>query len=136
MKIKEIPIDERPRERLIKYGTDKLNNEELLSIILKTGTRNKSVKDLSLEILKKYKVINNLENISIESLKEIKGIGDVKAIEMIAVIELGKRIFLTNKSKNNKRLLSSKEIWEDTKYWITTAFALVASIISIISIFI
>lgn len=116
MKIKEIPIDERPRERLIKYGTDKLNNEELLSIILKTGTRNKSVKDLSLEILKKYKVINNLENISIESLKEIKGIGDVKAIEMIAVIELGKRIFLTNKSKNNKRLLSSKEIWEDTKY--------------------
>lgn len=116
MKIKEIPLNERPRERLVKYGKDKLSNEELISIILKTGTKNKSVKELSLEILKKYKTINNLENISIESLKEIRGIGEVKAIELNAVIELGRRIFLTTNKKEKKKLLSSKEIWEDTKY--------------------
>ena len=47
MKLLEIPINERPRERLLNEGCDKLSNEELLSIILKTGTKNKSVKELS-----------------------------------------------------------------------------------------
>ncbi len=116
MKLKEIPKNERPRERLINDGADKLSNEELIAIILKNGTKNKSVKELSLEILREYKNINNLKNISIEKLQSIKGIGMVKAIELVAVIELGKRIFLSNNISNNKRLLSSKEIWEDTKY--------------------
>ncbi len=116
MKLKEIPKNERPRERLINDGADKLSNEELIAIILKNGTKNKSVKELSLEILREYKNISNLKNISIEKLQNIKGIGLVKAIELVAVIELGKRIFLSNSIVSNKRLLSSKEIWEDTKY--------------------
>lgn len=116
MKLLEIPINERPRERLLNEGCDKLSNEELLSIILKTGTKNKSVKELSLEVLCEFGSINNLGNISFEQLLKIKGIGKVKAIELIATIEIGKRIFLCNNVKNNKRLTSSKEIWEDTKY--------------------
>ncbi len=116
MKLLEIPINERPRERLINEGCDKLSNEELLSIILKTGTKNKSVKDLSLELLKQCKNINNLKNMSFEQLLNIRGIGKVKAIELLATIELGKRIFLNNNVKNNKRLTSSKDIWEATKY--------------------
>ena len=116
MKLLEIPINERPRERLLNEGCDKLSNEELLSIILKTGTKNKSVKELSLEVLCEFGSINNLKNISFEQLVKIKGIGKVKAIELLATIEIGKRIFLCNNVKNNKRLTSSKEIWEDTKY--------------------
>ena len=60
--IKDIPKEERPRERFIKYGVSSLSNEELIAIILKTGTKNISVKEISLNILKKYKDISNRVN--------------------------------------------------------------------------
>lgn len=94
--IKELPLEDRPRERLLKYGVENLSNEELISIILKTGTKNENVKSLSLNILNVYKGISNLKNISINSLTKIKGIGKVKAIELISAIELGKRVYLNN----------------------------------------
>ena len=115
-KIKELPKKERPRERLLSDGADKLSNDELISIILKTGTVDKSVKDISIEVLRMYEDITNLYNVSIPKLKSIKGIGDVKAIELVAAIELGRRIFLTKSHKNNKRLRNTKDIWENTKY--------------------
>lgn len=115
-KIKEIPKDERPRERLIKEGVAKLSNEELIAIILKTGTVNNSVKNISLEVLKMCKTIDNLKNMTVPMLKNIKGIGNVKAIELVASIELGRRIFLTKSNSNNRRLCNPKDIWEDTKY--------------------
>lgn len=89
--IKEIPLEERPRERFKKYGVEALSNEELLSILLRTGTGNKSVKEVSLDILKLYK-INELKDISFNSLKEIKGVGEVKAITILSAIEFGKRV--------------------------------------------
>lgn len=92
VKIKEIPLNERPRERLINQGVEKLNNEELLSILLKTGTKDKSVKVLSDDILKKINNIKDLKNMSIETLTSIKGIGEAKACFLLAAIELGKRI--------------------------------------------
>ena len=52
IKIKDLPLNERPRERLLYWGVEKLSNEELLSILLKVGTRNLSVKQLSEKILK------------------------------------------------------------------------------------
>ena len=51
MKIKDIPLSERPRERLIEYGASNLSNEELLAIILKQGTKNKSAKEIGLELI-------------------------------------------------------------------------------------
>ena len=57
MLIKEIPLSERPRERLLKYGSNNLSNEELLAIILKTGTKGISAKELSIKVLNK---INSL----------------------------------------------------------------------------
>ena len=71
-KIKEMPIEERPRERLKKVGQDNLTNAELLSIILKSGVKNINVKDISLELLKKYDLIE-LKEISINDLMSIKG---------------------------------------------------------------
>jgi DNA repair protein RadC len=88
--IKELPIEERPRERFKKYGVESLSNEELLSILLRTGTSNKSVKELSLDILNKIK-LNDLINYDFNTLKSIKGVGEVKAITIISAIEFGKR---------------------------------------------
>ena len=113
-KIKEIPINERPRERLKEVGVENLSDKELISIILKTGTKEKNVSDLSLDILNKYS-LSDLKNISINNLIRIKGIGEVKAIELIAAIELGKRIFLKEKP-NKKDLTSPEEIYKYTKY--------------------
>lgn len=113
-KIKDIPISERPREKLKNIGVNNLSDSELLAIILKTGTKDKSVSDLAIDILNKYS-LNDLKNISINELNKIKGIGDVKAIELVASIELGKRIFL-NKNNKLKKLMNAKDIWEDSKY--------------------
>ena len=101
MKVKELPESERPRERLLKVGSNNLSNEELLSIIIKTGTKGVSVKEIAIEILKRIQNINNLENISVNTFSDIKGLGKVKRIEIMAAIELGRRIFLTKQESNN-----------------------------------
>ena len=113
-KIKDIPLTERPRERLKEVGASNLTDRELLAIILKTGTKDKSVNDLALDILKKYNLID-LKDITISNLTSIKGIGEVKAIELITAIELGKRIFL-KESKKLTKLENPKAIWESSKY--------------------
>lgn len=113
-KIKEIPVSERPRERLKNIGVDNLSNTELLSIILKSGTVNKNVTELATELLNSY-TLSDLKNISINGLKNIKGIGEVKAMELLATIELGKRIFVQDE-KILETYTNPKDIWEKTKY--------------------
>ena len=111
IKIKDIPNSERPRERLIKYGVENLSNEELLSIILKTGTKNYSVKTLALILLQEIENIHTLKDISYNKLIKIKGIGKVKAIELLASIELGKRVFYKHENTNIK-MNNSKKVFE------------------------
>ena len=113
-RIKDIPITERPRERLKEVGPNNLTNIELLSIILKFDKKNINVRDLSIEVLKRYNLLD-LKDISINDLINIKGIGETKAIELIASIELGKRIFL----KETKKLIKLDDpikIWESSRY--------------------
>ena len=98
MKIKEIPISERPRERLLYYGKENISNEELLAILIKTGSKKNSVKEIANLVLKKIESINNLENININTFKDIKGLGKIKTIELMAAIELGRRIFIEKKN--------------------------------------
>jgi len=90
--LKDIPVEDRPRERLEKYGPNVLSNYELLAIILRTGYKEVSVLDLSKDVLLKIEKLHKLSEITIAELKGIKGIGKAKAIEIIAAIELGKRI--------------------------------------------
>lgn len=113
-KMKDIPSSERPRERLKEVGSNNLTDKELLAIILRTGTKNYSATDLAIEILKRYNV-QQLHDITINKLTKIKGIGEVKAIELLATIELGKRIFVKKNHKLTK-LTSPKLIWEDSKH--------------------
>ncbi len=92
IKIKDIPILDRPRERLINEGVTKLNNEELLAIILKTGTKEISAKLLASKLLSNVGGINNLSKTNYEEITKIKGIGEAKACTLLAVIELSKRM--------------------------------------------
>lgn len=114
MKIKDIPNGERPRERLKEVGAANLTNKELLSIILKTGTKNKNVSELALELLKNYELVD-FKDLNLYDLTKIIGIGEVKAIELLASIEFGKRIFL-KEGKKLKKLDNPKVIWESSKY--------------------
>ena len=93
IKIKDLPITERPYEKLEMYGEKMLSNSELLAIIIKNGTKEFTAIDISNKILNK---INNnlrdLQDISLDEFKDIQGIGKVKAIQLKAICELTKRM--------------------------------------------
>lgn len=112
MKLKELPINELPRERLLNVGESNLTNEELLSIILRTGTKNSSVKEVSNNILSIISNINELNNLDIYELSKIKGVGLVKAITLKASIELGKRV--SNVEIKNGMTLNNSNIVHNT----------------------
>lgn len=90
--IKELPSEERPRERLQRYGAHALSTQELLAIVLRTGTGGRSAIDLAEELLKDHKDIRGIACASVEQLAKIKGIGPVKGIQIAACIELGRRL--------------------------------------------
>ncbi|MGI6325253.1 MAG: RadC family protein [Bacilli bacterium] len=115
--IKDLPKNERPRERLLTGGVEILANDELIAIILKTGTKSESVKMLSNRVLKEARGIHGLKNITINKLLNIKGIGLVKAIELKAAIELGKRVYYDYNNNNNPiKLDKANLIYEYFKY--------------------
>lgn len=116
MKVKDLPLSERPRERLQEIGVENLSNEELISIILKSGNRKKSVKELSVDIMKEAGSINKLKEITLEKLLNIDGIGTAHATTILSSIELGKRIFLENKDNTKVILNSSNAIYNYMKY--------------------
>ncbi len=106
MKMKELPSLERPYEKLELYGEDKLTDTELLSIIIKTGTKKETALQIAQKVLslgrkEGYENLEFLQQITIEQFTEIKGIGKIKAIQLKAVAELAKRI---SKPINNKRI--------------------------------
>ncbi len=109
IKIKNKPKIERPREKLEKYGVDKLKDWELLAILLRTGTKGLDVIKLSQKILRDFKD-EKILNASMEDLQSIHGLGLAKACEIVACFELGKRKLKDKKNKyftNTKRCLGS-----------------------------
>lgn len=96
MSIKKLPASERPYEKAQMYGVECLSNSELLAIIIKTGTKEKTSVELAQEILSiesdKKENIQFLQNIAIEEFTKIKGIGKIKAIQIKAICELTKRM--------------------------------------------
>ena len=114
MKIKEIPKSERPREKLIKRGADSLSSSELLAIILGEGVKNVNANELAFVLLNEVRSLKNFINLSYQELTKIKGIGPVKATKILAMVELGKRIFLEG-DKEKIRLINSKDIYKFCK---------------------
>ncbi len=100
MSIKDLPEEERPREKLLRLGAEKISNAELLAIILRTGNRQETALDLAHKILKLVKEFRELPYLSIEELSEIKGIAQVKAIQLKASLELGRRMAVALREHN------------------------------------
>lgn len=116
MKIKDIPESERPREKLMKYGKENLSDSELLSIILKTGTKGENVLDLAIRVLKELGSLKNLKDVSFDTLKTIKGIGSAKALELLVLSELAKRIYYKNSNDLKEKYTTPESIYEKNKY--------------------
>jgi len=107
--IHEMPEQERPRERMIKYGPESLGNAELLAIILRTGTRSENVINLSNRILIDYD-LKDLSRATVSQLKSISGIKDAKACQIAAVFELARRLGSYHE-KPKPKISSSREVY-------------------------
>ncbi|WEG14050.1 DNA repair protein RadC [Pullulanibacillus sp. KACC 23026] len=103
--VRDVPIEERPRERLIRYGAQACTNQELLAIILRTGTKEESVMNLATRLLTAVEGVTALRTASIEELCQVKGIGPTKAVQLLASVELGRRSVL--EKRDEKRAIRS-----------------------------
>ena len=96
-KIKNLPIDERPREKALQYGIDKLSDNELLALLISKGTKNKSALEIAMELILVHQGIEGVFKASIYELLKEEGINKVKALEIKAIYELFLRF---NKKKD------------------------------------
>jgi DNA repair protein RadC len=108
--IKEIEIEERPQERLLRLGPAALSDSELLAMILRSGTKGTNVIVLAKKILQEAGSLHNLTKYRLEDFKKINGIGQVKGLQLISIIELCTRIA----SPSEKQLLlnTPKKIYQ------------------------
>ncbi|WP_372464753.1 UPF0758 domain-containing protein, partial [Peribacillus frigoritolerans] len=107
MLIRDYPKEERPRERFLQDGPQSLSNQELLALLLRTGSREESVLQLSRRLINSFKGLRLLKEASVEELTVIKGIGEAKAIQILASVELGRRI--NNLNDQDRYVIRSPE---------------------------
>ena len=111
MKIKDLPKVDRPREKLEKYGPEKLSDSELLAILLRTGGKGINVVELARKILGKFSG-SGLSKAGFKDLKNTFGLGDAKACEIVACFELGRRLL---QNKKSQIYLTPKDVWNELK---------------------
>lgn len=92
MMIRDLHVDDRPRERLIKQGPQSLSNQELIAILLRTGTKQESVLSIANRVINYFEKLHELKHATLEEIMSIKGIGQAKAVQLLAAIELGRRL--------------------------------------------
>lgn len=119
LSLKEIPIEERPTERLIKYGAEVLSNSELLAILIRTGTKSESAIALAQRIISTNEGLKFISSSTLQELSSFKGIGEAKASQIKAAIELGRR--LRNYRTDNKLKIGRPQdaidiLMEDMRY--------------------
>ncbi|MGH2515529.1 MAG: UPF0758 domain-containing protein, partial [Ktedonobacterales bacterium] len=90
--VREMPTDERPRERLERYGAATLQTAELLAIILRVGTARENVIELSTRLLRQYGGLGGLLAVDFAELCTEHGLGQAKAAQLKAALELGRRL--------------------------------------------
>ena len=106
--MKLLPADDRPREKLIEHGPDILSNSELLAILIRTGTTERSALDIARELTDNGGLYSNIAQArSVADLSKIKGLGPAKAATILAAVELGRRVAGADPQKKVK--LSSPE---------------------------
>jgi len=105
MKIKEMPEDSRPRERLLKFGIENLSDAEILALILEKGTKQENVIEISSKLINQFG-LDKISECSLKELQEISGIGKAKAMQILALFEFNKRY---NLAKNPVSKISKAE---------------------------
>jgi DNA repair protein RadC len=111
MKLKDLPKIDLPREKLVKYGPEKLSNAELLALLLRTGVKDLNVLELSKVLFRKFGN-EGLPNASIEELKKTFGLGEAKACEIVACFELGKRLL---QNKQAELIMTPEDVWKECR---------------------
>ncbi len=114
--IKDWPEDERPRERLLRFGANGLSTAQLLAIILRTGDKDKSALELARELLMHFSSVKEIEDASVAEFSKIKGIGSAKIAQLKAAFELGRR-FLQGGVDNISQTPSFKNSKEVYNYY-------------------
>ncbi|MEH7886787.1 DNA repair protein RadC [Bacillus sp. JJ1609] len=105
--IRDYPQNERPRERFVQNGPQSLSNHELLALLLGTGSREESVLQLANRMLSQFEGLRLLKDATLEELTQIKGIGQAKAINVLAAVEIGRRI--ANHTLDERYVIRSPE---------------------------
>lgn len=110
MKIKDLPDSSKPRERFLKFGPEALSDAELFAIILRTGMVGENVMEMSNHLISKFGLLTKLFDSSLKELQEIKGIGQNKAMQILAIAELGKRY---DQEKNSiKKITCAEDVFK------------------------
>ena len=107
IKIREMPPDERPREKLAARGVDALTDAELIAVLLRTGLVGKNVVEVARDLLKRYGSLEGASRCSVKELEKIAGIGPTKAMELVAAFGLGNRLA---RQKMSKQKIDSPEL--------------------------
>ena len=109
MKILDLPAQNRPRERFLKHGAEALSDAELFAILLRTGSKGENVIDMSNRLIAEYG-LDKLFECSLRELQKIKGIGPSKAMQLLAMAELGKRH--SQAQKPIKKITCAKDVFD------------------------
>lgn len=92
--LREMPADDRPREKLVKFGPGALTDSELLAILLRTGVSGENVVTLSQRLLREHGGLTGLSRVPLAELCELRGMGEAKAAQLKAALEIGRRLLL------------------------------------------
>ncbi len=107
----DLPVDERPRERLVKYGVESLSLQELLSLIFGRGVQGESVVSISQKLMNRFGSLDQISEASIEELKEIKGLGLAKACQLKACFEISRRLKKEENLNKNQIIKQPKDLY-------------------------
>jgi len=110
--VKELPLDDRPREKLLLRGAQSLSDAELVAILLRTGKKGKSVIEIARELISSEGNLAMLATRTVDSLQKISGIGKDKAATLAAAFELSRRILSQPKWFSNKKITSPQDVAE------------------------
>lgn len=110
--VKELPLDDRPREKLLLRGAQSLSDAELVAILLRTGKKGKSVLEIARELINNEGNLAMLATKTVDSLHLISGIGKDKAATLAAAFELSRRILSQPKWLSNRKITSPQDIAE------------------------
>jgi DNA repair protein RadC len=108
--VKELPPDDRPREKLLLKGAQNLSDAELIAILLRTGKQGKSVIEIARELISNEGNLSMIASKTVDSLQRVSGIGKDKAATLAAAFELSRRILSQSKWLSNKKVTSPQEI--------------------------